>query len=141
MANEYQKKLNHRKWQIKRLRIFERDNFTCQLCETEKDQQEVDEESEQLHCHHKYYNYKTDPWDYPDEALITYCSGCHTNIEILLKSIKHLNWPLHSHVMSDYCHSIILLGEVIHQGKIGMNEIIENIKLMDFRHARVDKNS
>lgn len=133
MANDYQKKLNHRKWQIKRLKIFERDNFTCQLCEVEKDHQDIEDETEQLHCHHKYYLTNTDPWDYPDAALITYCANCHTNIETILRAIRHLNWPLHNHLMSDYCHMIILLGETIINEKVAIPELIK--KLTDIKNG------
>lgn len=30
-----------------------------------------------LNVHHKYYQTGKEPWDYPDDALITYCSKCH----------------------------------------------------------------
>lgn len=31
-----------------------------------------------LHVHHKYYTAGHTPWDYPDDALITLCSNCHS---------------------------------------------------------------
>lgn len=33
-----------------------------------------------LHVHHKYYIHGKYPWDYPDSALVTVCSGCHQKI-------------------------------------------------------------
>lgn len=63
----YQEKLKDPRWQKKRLEIMERDNWQCQSC--------YDDEST-LHIHHKYYM-KCDPWEYPEDALITLCAGCH----------------------------------------------------------------
>lgn len=64
----YFEKLQDPRWQRKRLAIFERDEWKCQLCgDTET----------QLHAHHKTYRSYADPWDYPDEELITYCKDCH----------------------------------------------------------------
>jgi hypothetical protein len=31
----------------------------------------------QLHVHHKYYVQNKNPWEYPDEALVTLCASCH----------------------------------------------------------------
>lgn len=56
------------RWQKKRLKIMERDEFTCQSC--------YDTEST-LNVHHKYYIFGKFPWEYPDELLITLCEGCH----------------------------------------------------------------
>ena len=64
----YKTKLLDPRWQKKRLKIFERDKFTCQECkETEKT----------LHVHHEYYLPDIEPWDYPDEAFKTLCVDCH----------------------------------------------------------------
>lgn len=68
---EYSEKLRDPRWQKKRLEIFNRDNWHCQWC-TKK---EVT-----LAVHHLYYDKGKYPWDYPNEALITLCEGCH-NIE------------------------------------------------------------
>jgi hypothetical protein len=57
------------RWQKKRLEIFTRDNYTCQSCGAK--------ENISLNLHHKYYRKNTPPWDYPDEALISLCEGCH----------------------------------------------------------------
>lgn len=64
----YQQKLLDPRWQKKRLEILQRDNWTCQACE--------DREST-LHVHHRYYEKGRDPWDYPNEALVTVCADCH----------------------------------------------------------------
>lgn len=30
-----------------------------------------------LHVHHKYYEKGNEPWEYRDDALITFCCHCH----------------------------------------------------------------
>lgn len=69
----YKEQLAHPNWQKKRLEIFERDKFTCQLC--------LDTET-QLHVHHKYYDktFKTMAWEYPEHAYQTLCGDCHAAI-------------------------------------------------------------
>ena len=69
----YSEKLKDPKWQRKRLEILSRDNFTCQKCNSN--------ESE-LHVHHRYYVYKNDPWDYPNNALVTLCFECHEEEDV-----------------------------------------------------------
>lgn len=82
----YQKKLMDPRWQKMRLYILDRDMFQCQHClATDKT----------LHVHHKYYN-ASDPWEYPESALITLCYECHydegdmleANSKILIESVK-----------------------------------------------------
>jgi hypothetical protein len=38
-----------------------------------------------LHVHHHYYIKNRKAWEYPDEALITYCGKCHHNIHQIIK--------------------------------------------------------
>jgi len=66
----YTNKLQNPLWQKKRLKIFERDNYTCQAagCGDAKSQIEV---------HHYDYITGIEPWDYPDDMLITLCHKCH----------------------------------------------------------------
>ena len=64
----YSEKLKDPRWQRKRLEILQRDDFTCQKCK--------DKEST-LHVHHRIYLKGNDPWDYPDELLVTLCENCH----------------------------------------------------------------
>jgi 5-methylcytosine-specific restriction endonuclease McrA len=67
-ANSYGLKLKDPRWQKKRLHILERDHWTCQDC--------LDTEST-LEVHHTEYLPNTEPWDYPDELLVTLCEKCH----------------------------------------------------------------
>lgn len=69
---KYSDKLKDPRWQRKRLKILERDDFKCQLC--------GDREAP-LSVHHKYYKNNYDPWDYSDESLITLCEECHKKEE------------------------------------------------------------
>lgn len=70
MSKIYSEKLKDPRWQKRRLKIFERDDFKCQKCF---------ETTETLHVHHVYYINGREPWEYPDFALITLCKGCHRN--------------------------------------------------------------
>lgn len=63
----YAEKLKNPKWQKKRLEILSRDNFKCAYC---------GDDTSTLHVHHEIYIGKN-PWDTPDEHLITLCDDCH----------------------------------------------------------------
>lgn len=65
--SSYAEKLKDPRWQRKRLRIFERDNFKCRDCESDK---------KTLTVHHCFYE-RGDPWDTADEFLLTVCNPCH----------------------------------------------------------------
>jgi hypothetical protein len=64
----YSEKLKDPRWQKKRLEILQRDNWTCQQC--------CDTEST-LHVHHRRYLPGKEPWDIPNEYLVTLCESCH----------------------------------------------------------------
>lgn len=66
--NEYNRKLQDYQWKTRRLEILERDGFMCTDCYSS---------GRDMQVHHLYYEYGKDPWDYPDEALITLCRFCH----------------------------------------------------------------
>jgi hypothetical protein len=84
---KYSEKLRDPRWQKKRLEVFERDNFTCQCCF---------DSSSTLAVHHLRYIRGREPWDCPNDMLITLCDGCHTaeyegmkdSIESLVEQIK-----------------------------------------------------
>src|ERR1017187_10379558 len=66
-ALAYSEKLRDPRWQRRRLEIFQRDNWTCQLCcRTDLE----------LHFHHLYRT-ADNPWEEPDLHLLTVCSLCH----------------------------------------------------------------
>lgn len=62
----YQEKLKDPRWQKKRLEILERDEWACRSC---------GDKDNTLHVHHKKYH--GNPWESPDNELITYCKDCH----------------------------------------------------------------
>ena len=64
----YNELLKDPRWQKRRLEIFERDNWTSQICGTK---------DKMLHVHHIAYIKNRKPWDYPDNLLITLCEDCH----------------------------------------------------------------
>ena len=78
-SQEYAQKLKDPRWQKKRLKILERDEWTCQRC--------YDNESS-LAVHHRIYIQEKEPWDYPDELLITLCENCHEEERILMAEIE-----------------------------------------------------
>jgi 5-methylcytosine-specific restriction endonuclease McrA len=63
----YAEKLRDPRWQKKRLKILERDKWTCLACGSTKKTLEV---------HHAKYAGE-DPWDTPDGFLVTLCGACH----------------------------------------------------------------
>lgn len=74
MAKEktYSEKLKDPRWQRRRLEILNRDEFTCQKC---------GDKENTLHVHHRWYKFGKEPWEYPDEILITLCHNCHEEEE------------------------------------------------------------
>lgn len=69
----YYDKLRDPRWQKMRLKIMERDRFSCRFC--------YDTEST-LNVHHFFYDHGADPWDYPAESLITLCERCHVEFHV-----------------------------------------------------------
>lgn len=66
--SDYYTLLKDPRWQKKRLKIMERDKFTCLTC---------GEEATTLNVHHGYYIKDKQPWEYPDNSLHTLCESCH----------------------------------------------------------------
>lgn len=74
----YSEKLRHPNWQKKRLKILERDQFTCQVC---------GDNERTLHVHH--IAYFGDPWETPDRLLVTLCEVCHNEEESAMKNMQY----------------------------------------------------
>lgn len=84
------------RWQEKRLRIMDRDGFTCICCaSTEKT----------LHVHHRAYEKGKRIWDTPEADLITLCEDCHENVEAMVRDVRsigdRIQW-MHMTRMCDY---------------------------------------
>lgn len=75
----YSEKLKDPRWQQRRLKIMERDAFTCQMCSSKE---------KTLNVHHAYYIRGREPWDYDDSMLITYCEDCHEIVETLKQRVS-----------------------------------------------------
>ncbi len=67
----YSELLRDPRWQKKRLKVLERDNFLCSSC---------GDGTTELHVHHKKYLDGKKPWDYRMEMLTTLCTHCHSEI-------------------------------------------------------------
>ena len=75
-SDTYSDLLHTTEWRNKREKILKRDNYRCVYC---------GRRHAKLHVHHKYYSaypngVLVDPWNYPDDALITLCSYCHQRV-------------------------------------------------------------
>lgn len=75
---KYKEQLANPEWQKKRLQVFERDGFCCNLCSA------TDTE---LHVHHKEYHKGKKAWEYDLSNFMTVCKYCHEILEAL-KSAK-----------------------------------------------------
>ncbi len=71
----YAEKLKDPRWQKKRLQVFERDDWKCQVCHSKK---------ATLHCHHLKYTKHKAPWEYPLKNFIALCYKCHKFISSTL---------------------------------------------------------
>lgn len=76
MDKTYSEKLKDPKWQKKRLEVMKRDKFKCCICK---------KETEELHVHHKSYQFGKDPWEYEPSNFQTLCKTCHCVLEQLKK--------------------------------------------------------
>lgn len=74
----YSEKLKDPRWQQKRLRIMERDEWTCVHCRSK---------GRNLQVHHTMY--AKEPWAVDDQFLITPCDDCHEDLHENEKGAKH----------------------------------------------------
>jgi 5-methylcytosine-specific restriction endonuclease McrA len=79
MASSYFEKLKDPRWQKVRLKVMERDNWTCQSC---------GDKSEMLTVHHGLYRWGVEPWDLPLDTLWCLCEGCHGMHQDQLSDLK-----------------------------------------------------
>lgn len=77
----YHELLRRPEWQKRREEILERDNFQCRQCDARECP---------LQIHHRYYLRGKDPWDYPDDALLTVCKGCHAELGLQDDELRFL---------------------------------------------------
>ena len=75
MSN-YSELLKDPRWQKKRLKIMERDNFQCQI---------TFEKDKTLCVHHKKYIKGKKPWEYANKDLITITEELHNRMHLIFK--------------------------------------------------------
>lgn len=67
-SREYGELLRDPRWQKLRLKILERDEWTCQICF---------DTATTLNVHHLDYRDGAKPWEYNHTELVTLCESCH----------------------------------------------------------------
>ena len=85
------------------MEILDRDEFACQRCgSTDKT----------LHVDHTCYQFGKNPWEYPDEHLVTLCVSCHETVHGLRKRLKEVIGLLHTDFFeSVYGYALGLLAQ------------------------------
>lgn len=78
---DYKEKLKDRRWRDRRRQILVRDNYECQSCRHKYHSNDV---------HHIAYVKGWEPWDYPDEYLLTLCRSCHDNEHYIENKLKEM---------------------------------------------------
>src|SRR5688572_14790723 len=81
----YSEKLKRANWQMKRLRIFERDKCTCLSCG-----RDCLKEGLSMHVHHIKYLPNLEPWEYDNSYLVTYCELCHNTEHLIGDQINEI---------------------------------------------------
>lgn len=81
----YEQKLADPRWQQKRAEIIARDENRCTNCHSKNN----------LQVHHLGYLSGADPWQHPNNFLVTLCDYCHASEELfkreILKTIRELS--------------------------------------------------
>lgn len=93
----YAEKLKDPRWQKKRLEILERDGWACQGCYGTEGT---------LHVHHRRYLPNRDPWDYPNNLLVTLCEECHEAEKIGWQENLDLLEILKEHFLASHVQQI-----------------------------------
>lgn len=109
--------IKNSKWQDKRKRIFERDNYICQRCGNHTGKPIL---------HHISYESGLLPWDYPDEYFITLCPHCHAAEHNKLSVETDTGWQLvdfwdskeYGSETCDYCGADLRYVYVLYHPKL-----------------------
>lgn len=116
----YADKLKDPRWQKKRLKILERDEWMCQQCQ---------ETESTLMVHHFQYLKDCEPWEYDDHDLITLCKYCHEAEHRERKPFEDtlLNVLRFNHFFS---HDILELASAINQMLFMCGSMYDNMKML-----------
>lgn len=94
----YKKKLLDHRWLVKRKEILERDEYTCQYpgCQNK----------DGLQVHHKEYIPTIEPWEYPNDMLLSLCAIHHEKELYRNKVEKQLfsAFKMNGFLLSDLLH-------------------------------------
>ena len=115
----YAEKLKDPRWQKKRLEIFKRDNWVCQF---PYEDGICGEGEDTLHIHHLEYIPELEPWEYPNDKLITLCESHHkkTHGKPFIPTL---------HDITDLSQNEIEDGITERVSRLPGNEVIEVIKV------------
>lgn len=104
MAKSYSDHLSDRRWQMRRNKILERDNYTCQHPNCKQPP------TTNLQVHHIFYmTFEVAAWEYDDTMLISLCEVCHSaektrpTIELRLFNTLRLRGFLKSDLVALSC--------------------------------------
>lgn len=73
-----------------RLKIMERDNFKCVVCNSK---------DKTLNVHHGFYRKNGEPWEVPESTLWTVCNGCHLHLEHAFQAVKYRIGKIHPTIL------------------------------------------
>lgn len=66
--HSYAELLLRPEWKHRRHEMLNLNGACCYNCSQQR---------RDLEIHHKFYRHDRKPWDYPDDALVVLCRGCH----------------------------------------------------------------
>ena len=81
---DYARKLRDPQWKALRQRLFSERDYTCQDCGRVFGVRK-------LQLHHKYYESKREPWNYPDDCFKVLCAECH---QLTTEALISMNYAL-----------------------------------------------
>ena len=110
----YSEKLRDPRWQKKRLKVLERDEYTCQRCGAD---------SKELHVHHGYYRRHAEPWEYESSTLHTLCRDCHSEIAQHHEKIKFLVGQMAPADLAAVASVLNLLVEIGHEPCVDVAQV------------------
>lgn len=112
----YKDQLKDPRWQRKRLEIFNRDKWSCQICS---------DTTENLQVHHKSYDNNKSAWEYGNDRLVTVCETCHEGITA---HIKHYGNEEEFAVLKVKSEGYPSLSIIYSKGNITFSREIRGIK-------------
>ena len=123
---DYKEQLNTPEWNIKRLQILQRDNYTCQRCgkSPKKCTAEIDFI---LNVHHLKYIPQLMAWEYNEKYLVTLCNFCHEYMHIKLKLLYNVFTELDVKYFDDYITLFKRLTEIYDPGLYNIDQFIDKI--------------